>query len=123
MPSSEGYCEIRPAWNDSRGLPAQVTTLSVYRSPALARPHWHPVVVGMVASLGPEDLAAEIAAKEPSVPRILSRCDEAWLLLHADDFRASGFLTVGGSMGRELLPSGFARVFVLEQFSGRVTEL
>jgi hypothetical protein len=105
------------------GQPHEVDLIMVNRVHCRAPGRWEWFEFGAVEKDVARVVEEAIARKAERLSSYLECCNECWLLLVADSFRASGKLAFEDSCQSHVFVSPFARTYVLDFGKGRLYQL
>ena len=120
LPPVGGYGQREPAWPSP--LAEHVDFVSIERIKYEGPRRWNCIRAGWFPTLGPDELRATLATKEPKVTAYRAFCDDLWLLI-ASEGDPSSFVEVSDSAIKEQYVTGFDRVFFLNSVPRETIEL
>jgi hypothetical protein len=123
IPAANGLAEIENDWDDPSTFPYEINSILILRNTALTHNHWNCGSAAIVQ----EDLADRIqeiiSEKESRLSGYDSDCVEQWLLIVGENSSASTFFDPSSSSLSHSYKSVFKKVFFLNSFSRRLSEL
>lgn len=119
-----GACSfVANAWNDLENFPVEIAAMDIFRMSSLKRNMWSYTPFGLIREnvLGALQLA--IDRKEHSLAGYDQNCAEHWLLIVAENSSPATFYEPSDVSLSNAYRCSFKRVFFLDLFSGKVSEL
>jgi hypothetical protein len=104
-------------------LPKEISSVRVARSSTASNSFWTTTRAGDVGECLPQAVEAALREKERRLNTYRRRANEVWLILGISEDAPSSFVDVPQATTRQTYESGFDRVFLVEAFKRRVTEL
>jgi hypothetical protein len=121
-PTEDGPCVLQNNWTNPETFPYEIDAIGIYRLASLKRNFWSVASAGFVQ----EDFVAEmqiVIAKKDALIASYQTCSEYWLLIAAEGNRASTFFCPSRTTLEHRYCSAFQRIFFLEAFTKKVSEL
>ncbi|MCR9096076.1 MAG: hypothetical protein NXI30_17770 [bacterium] len=113
LPDSGERRTLRRAQPGGEALPEFVNSIFISNQPGRVRNHWHEPSSGWVQVRAIGLLQEAISSKSPKINGYLESVDECWLVLVADDLRASGMIQPDPATLSHEYESPFARTHFL----------
>lgn len=110
-------------WINRAYYPEVVDRIRVARFEGLTESHFSVDGSAWAGPMGADQVRDVIQAKDASVNEYLRHCDEAWLVIVADNARLSSFFTDDAEVRAAVFATRFARVLVLRNFGPTLIEL
>lgn len=121
-PIQDGPRFLQNHWNDPQGFPYEIDLIDIYRLKVQKRNHWIVPSGGFVQEDFIPELQERITKKDALIGGY-HRCAEYWLLIVGQNNSASTFFDPSAATLGHRYTSKFDRVFFLEAFRRKVSEL
>ena len=121
-PNQDGPVFLENHWSDPQDFPYEISSIGIYRLPAQKRNHWTIPSTGFVQENFIPELQ-DIMSNKGNLLQDYQQCAEYWLLIVAQNNSASTFFDPSAATLGHKYTSQFNRVFLLEGFHRRVSEL
>jgi hypothetical protein len=123
VPPANNSIDLENPWNNPEGFPYEIHSVSIFRNPLFTRNYWTVASWGWIVENFVESLQETITKKEIPLRGYDTGCAALWLLIVADDSSPSAFFNPSDSTLCHPYVSSFDRVFFLELFNGKASEL
>ena len=121
-PTNEGSVYIENLWCDST-VPNCVLSIRITRFPWLREHDWSAPEAGYVQTECIGLIQSRLDAKAVEYAHYRTKCDECWLLIVAGGWRPSSLFKPSRETLQHQYTTPFQRVFLMEHFSGSLSEL
>ena len=123
VPATNGLIEVENDWNDPEEFPYEIQSVLILRNPALRRNHWNAPSAGFFQEDFSDALQIALDKKDDVIGGYDAKCSEKWLLIAADGHGPSAFFDPSPATLSHTYTSSFDRVFFLDVFRRKVSEL
>ncbi|OLB00280.1 MAG: hypothetical protein AUH08_09070 [Verrucomicrobia bacterium 13_2_20CM_54_12] len=122
LPIEDGPRVLHNDWSDPEMFPYELDSIGIYRLASLKRNFWSVSSAGFVQEDFVAEMQAVISKKDALIPSYQS-CSEYWLLIVSEGNSASTFFRPSRETLDHQYRSVFQRIFFLEAFTKKVSEL
>ena len=91
IPAHNNPTELENDWDDERGFPFDIHSVSIWRHPSLTRNYWVVPWACWIVEHFPQTLQEMITKKEAHIRGYDTGCAAVWLLIVAENSSPSGF--------------------------------
>lgn len=121
--TGQAIVTITNNYADASSFPWEIDYLSIASHPVLTRNHWSVVTSGFITEDFRDRLQQEISKKDRKLEGYRMDCDRVWLLIVSENNSPSTAFDPSPATIDHLYTASFERLFLLDQFRGRVYEL
>jgi hypothetical protein len=123
IPAPNGITEPENDWGNASAFPFEIRSVLIWRPPSLSRNCWTVASFGWIRENFAQTLQETIAKKEARILGYDTGCDALWLLIVGENSSPSAFFNPSESTLSHPYVSSFDRVFFLELFQAKASEL
>ena len=123
IPAPNDITEVENDWGNASAFPFEIRSVLIWRPPSLTRNCWTVASFGWIRENFVQALQETIAKKEARILGYDTGCDALWLLIVGENSSPSAFFDPSESTLSHPYVSSFDRVFFLELFQAKASEL
>ena len=123
IPAPNDFAELENDWDNPRVFPFEIHSVSIFRHAVLKRNYWTIPSAGCCRESIARELRETITKKDARIRGYDAGCAALWLLIVAENGSPSGFFDPSEATLSHCYASSFDRVFFLELFKRKASEL